>query len=84
LILFGNIDTLYLNGEQVQFGVKLKLTGVNITGSIVLPVSETDLTRFLAVNQTVFSTSQQKIIRTLNVEAHTNHLQIEITGNMEI
>ncbi len=84
LILFSNIDTLHLNGKPVQFSIKLKLTGNNVSGSIVLPQSKTTLDAFFAANRLIFSNTHRKTIRLLNIEAHTNHFQIEITGNTGI
>lgn len=37
LILFSNLDSLVLNGQEVLFITKLKLTGNNVIGSIVFP-----------------------------------------------
>ncbi len=81
LILFSNMDTLQLNNVSVLFHTKLKLTGIDVIGSILLPTTESILNNFLSINQGIFTDTQNRIIQVLNIEAQTNHLQIEISGN---
>ncbi|WP_230968359.1 hypothetical protein [Nostoc sp. WHI] len=83
LILFSNLDSLILNGQQVLFATKLKLTGKNVVGSIVFPdASLKELEYFLEVNIKNFNSTQKVIIKKLALEAQNNHkLKIEVSSN---
>lgn len=83
LILFSNLDSLTLNEEPVFFIPKLKLTGKNVTNSIVFPeASLEEIECFLNVNTNVFNKNHKNIIRKLALEAQNNNkLKIEISGN---
>jgi hypothetical protein len=82
LILFSNLDSLSLNGQPVSFITKLKLTGKNVTGSIVFPDASSELESFLAANLKIFNISQKEIIRKLALEAENNpKLKIEVASN---
>ncbi|BAY39498.1 hypothetical protein NIES2111_38740 [Nostoc sp. NIES-2111] len=83
LILFSNLDSLTLNEKAVLFVPKLKLTGKNVTHSIVLPeASSEEIEFFLKVNNNIFNNNQKSIIRKLALEAQNNNkLRIEISGN---
>ncbi|WP_292854014.1 hypothetical protein [Nostoc sp. NMS8] len=83
LILFSNLDSLVLNGQEVLFVTKLKLTGNNVIGSIVFPdASLEELKYFLEVNVKNFNTNQKIIIKKLALEAENNQkLQIEVSSN---
>ncbi|MBD2503455.1 hypothetical protein [Anabaena azotica] len=83
LILFSNLDSLTLNEKPVSFVPKLKLTGKNVTSSIVFPeASSKEIENFITVNTNTFSSNQKNIIRKLALEAQNNNkLKIEISGN---
>ncbi|MEH2301517.1 MAG: hypothetical protein V7K88_21625 [Nostoc sp.] len=83
LILFSNLDSLMLNGQEVLFVTKLKLTGNNVVGSIVFPdASLEELEYFLEVNIKIFNTNQRAIIKKLALEAQNNQrLKIEVSSN---
>jgi len=82
LILYSNIDVLQLDGQQVEFSVKLNLTGKNIRGSIILPCSQATMQDFLKSNSDVFSPKEQDIMRNLSLESQRNdHLEVEIRAN---
>ncbi|MEL6459575.1 MAG: hypothetical protein AAFQ91_15160 [Cyanobacteria bacterium J06621_15] len=83
LILFSNLDSLTLNGQDVDFITKLKLTGININGTIIFPDASSDeLGIFLQANNSIFNDKQKVIIRNLALEAqHNQRLKIEITSN---
>ena len=85
LILFYNLDSLILNGQQVSFITKLKLTGNNVIGSIVFPdASAEELEYFLEVNIKIFNTNQKLIIKKLVLEAQNNQrLKIEVSSNFQ-
>lgn len=85
LILFSNLDSLILNGQQVLFVTKLKLTGNNVVGSIVFPdASAEELEYFLEVNIKIFNTNQKLIIKKLVLEAQNNQrLKIEVSSNFQ-
>lgn len=76
LILFSNLDTLSLNGQAMEFAVRLKLTG-RISGSLQLPSTSNMLDVFVTNNQ--LSASQIQLLRQLNEESQQNHrLSIQI------
>ncbi|MGB3651302.1 MAG: hypothetical protein WBA41_08840 [Rivularia sp. (in: cyanobacteria)] len=83
LILFSNLDSLTLDGKSVNFITKLKLTGINIIGSILFPDASTDeLEVFLQANNNIFNNKQKEIIKKLALEArHHQKLKIEIASN---
>jgi len=74
-----------LNGQQVSFITKLKLTGNNVIGSIVFPdASLEELEYFLEVNIKIFNTNQKLIIKKLVLEAQNNQrLKIEVSSNFQ-
>ncbi len=78
LILFANLETLFLADVQVEFVARLKITG-NIEGSLYLPSAETHVNSFCRLNK--FNQRQQRLIELLNKEASNNsRLSILITG----
>ncbi|MEH1855124.1 MAG: hypothetical protein V7L11_26435 [Nostoc sp.] len=83
LILFSNLDSLVLNGQEVLFVTKLKLTGNNVVGSIVFPdASLEELECFLEVNIKNFNKNQKLVIKKLALEAQNNQkLKIEVSSN---
>ena len=82
LILYSNISSLNLNGQQVNFSVRLKLTGRNIREQIILPCILEELEKFLNINGEIFNTREKSTIRTLLIEAQRNeNLEIEIRAN---
>ena len=79
LILYSNMDELFINGEKVDFTTWLKLTG-SVIGSLFLPASAEAVAVFVKANQ--FSPSHCAIIDRLNEETqHNLNLSILITGN---
>ena len=81
-ILYSNIDSLELNGQQVDFSVRLKLTGKNIKGHITLPCSSEEVEEFLRVNSTIFRKREEDTVRKLLVETQRNEkVKIEIRAN---
>ncbi|WP_242040339.1 hypothetical protein [Anabaena subtropica] len=83
LILFSNLDSLILNEKPVLFVPKLKLTGNNVTSSIIFPeASSEEIESFIKVNNNTFNNNQKLIIKKLALEAQNNRkLKIEISGN---
>lgn len=82
LILYSNIDTLQLNEQQVQFSARLKLTGKNVKGRIILPCASEDVEDFLHQNAETFRKKEQETIRKLLTETlRNNNLEIEIRAN---
>jgi hypothetical protein len=80
LILYSNLDSLALNGEPVDFLVKLKITGCGLLGSILFPAaSDHDLSSFLDKNK--FTKAQGNVIIQLRRESLHNKLLIEISSN---
>ena len=82
LILYSNIDSLQLNGQQVDFSVRLKLTGENVRGQITLPDSLEEVEKFLKINASVFNKREENAIRKLLTETQRNeNIKIEIKAN---
>jgi len=82
LVLYSNIDSLQLNGQQVSFSTRLKLTGKGIRDRIVLPSSVEEMERFIEMNSTVFSNKEQTRVRKLLTETQRNsNMEVEIKGN---
>lgn len=80
LILFANLDSLKVNGRNVKFSTRLKLTGYKVKGNIRFPCKESDLRNFVLSNG--FSRTQLELLKKLNLEAtHNKNLTIEIGGN---
>ncbi|MBD2776213.1 hypothetical protein [Iningainema tapete] len=79
LILFSNLEALFLNDTQVDFRTSLKITG-NITGTLYLPNETTTVAEFCQTNS--LSTSKRRLIELLNQETIQNpKLSIVITQN---
>jgi hypothetical protein len=82
LILYSNIDSLQLNDRQVDFSVRLKLTGNNVKGQAVLPCSSEELDEFLRINEAIFSKREKSIVKKLLLESQRNeNIRIEIRAN---
>jgi hypothetical protein len=82
LILYSNIDVLHLNGHQVNFTVRLKLTGKGVENRVVLPCSPEELQIFFRDNATVFRKKEKNIIESLLLEVQRNkNLEVEIGAN---
>ena len=82
LILYSNIDSLQLNGQQVSFSVRLKLTGKGIRGHIILPTSSEEIEDFLKINANIFSKREETTVRRLLMETQRNqNIEIEIRAN---
>ncbi|MGB3691693.1 MAG: hypothetical protein WA865_13570 [Spirulinaceae cyanobacterium] len=80
LILFSNLDSLALGKQTVGFVCKLKLTGKNVVGSIILPNDHERVESFLSANK--FKGNQIEIIRKLSLESRKNkNLEVEISNN---
>ncbi|MBE9237716.1 hypothetical protein IQ227_17195 [Anabaena aphanizomenioides LEGE 00250] len=83
LILFSNLDSLKLDGKPVNFVTRLKLTGKNIVGDIILPdATPQELENFLAANSKNFKPKQKEIIKKLVIESTKNDkIKIQISAN---
>ncbi|WP_190721047.1 hypothetical protein [Anabaena lutea] len=78
LILFSNLDSLYLDNVQVEFRTQLKITG-RIEGSLYLPNDNAAVVSNFCKNNN-FSNTLRKIIDLLNQETIKNpKLKIIIT-----
>ncbi|MBD2296579.1 hypothetical protein H6G06_24635 [Anabaena sphaerica FACHB-251] len=86
LILFSNLDSLTLDGKPVDFVTKLKLTGKNVVGSIVLPdATMQEVEYFLQTNTKIFPKKHKEIIRKLALEAENNQkLKIQVSCNSNL
>ena len=81
LIIFSNLSSLQLDGIEVPFLVRLKLSGRGISTKVVLPCSEAELSHFFEQNNT-FRRSHKDLIKKLQLEAMNNQsLTIEIGAN---
>jgi hypothetical protein len=69
LILFSNLETLFVGDEQINFIARLKITGMLI-GSLSLPADDLSIQNFCLTNK--LRQSQSKIIISLNQEATVN------------
>lgn len=84
LILYSNLDNLYLGEKQLQFSCRLKLTGINIKSKIILSEStqNQELERFIENNIFIFTNQDIGIIYKLLLEVKRNKkLNILITNN---
>jgi hypothetical protein len=82
LILYSNMDSLRLNDCQVDFSVKLKLTGRNVKSQILLPCSVNQVKEFLRINADIFGKKEKDILEKLLLETQRNErIEIEIRGN---
>lgn len=80
LILFSNLEYLYLGDNQVEFATRLKITG-RINGSLHLPNDDAVITEFCHNNS--FKKNQVKIVQSLNLETKQNSkLNVLITSNV--
>lgn len=80
LALFSNIDTLSLEDKQVEFAVRLKLTGKGLRDMLTMPCSSCELEQFLSKN--TFTRRQVAVIRRLQVECfHNPRIQVHIAPN---
>ncbi|MBP0029828.1 hypothetical protein [Roseofilum sp. Guam] len=80
LILFQNLQNLNLDGQHIDYCVKLKLTGKGVRDSILLPDEESKMNNFFSKNIVVFNDTHQKIIKGLLQESMYNKkLKIEIS-----
>jgi hypothetical protein len=83
LILYSNLDALYLDSIPVNFKSRLKLTGRKVSGSLSMPCDENSLIQFLGNNKGRYSRREEEILRRLNQEASNNKkLEIQITHNI--
>jgi len=82
LILYSNIDSLFLNGEKVEFITRLKLTGKNIKENITLPCRLDQLRDFFVNNINILSEQEMSTIRQLLLESTSNqNIRVEIGAN---
>jgi len=80
LALFSNIDALLLEGQKVDFIVRLKLTGKDIYGTLFMPCSSCELDQFIAENR--LNERKVKVIRGLYDEClYNKRIQIHIAPN---
>jgi hypothetical protein len=78
LILYGNLKQLYLDGQEIAFRVRLKITG-GFAGRLLLPENETSVTSFCTQNR--FTRQQTSLVIGLNKEASTNpRLSVLLSG----
>ncbi len=81
LILFMNLQNLFLNDVEVEFITKLKLTG-KIIGSLTLPSTQNSIDDFSNINK--LRSNQKNILTLLNQEMYNNsNVQVLITGRNE-
>ena len=82
LIPYASLHSLQLNGEAVQFSVRLKLTGFKIVSQVMLPATPETLETFFTANAGILNESDHRVIQLLNQEAEQNdRLEISIGGN---
>jgi len=80
IALFSNIDALILEGQKVDFVVRLKLTGKDIYGTLFMPCSSCELDRFITENR--LNERRSKVIRGLYDEClYNKRIQIHIAPN---
>ncbi|KJH70184.1 hypothetical protein [Aliterella atlantica] len=80
LILFSNLEYLYLDDNPVEFTTRLKLTG-KVNGSLHFPNETTAIEEFCHINS--FKKNQIKIVQSLNLETKQNSkLNVLITSNV--
>jgi hypothetical protein len=78
LILYTNLDELYLSGKRIDFSTRLKITG-NLVGSLQLPSETGEMARFSEMNR--LKRTEQALLSLMNDEASQNrNLQISIAG----
>ncbi len=78
LILFSNIDELYVNGERTPFHTRLKCTAKNLHSSLTLPCNADEISTFITQHKAL--ASKRPILERLNLEAEKNRLEISIGG----
>ncbi len=79
LILFANMDELYLNNTRVSFRVRLKLTGA-LQGQLTFPATAAEINDFATRN--ALQPSHIARLKLLQEEATANpRLEIEVTSN---
>ncbi len=82
LILYSNLSSLNLNGQAVKFLAKLKLTGNDILGKLILPCDDQEINFFMINNESLFNSQEKQIIKLLSEEPKNNQkLIIEIASN---
>ena len=82
LIPYASLHSLQLNGEAVQFSVRLKLTGFRIVSQVMLPTAPETLKTFFTHNTGILNEADHRVIHLLNQEAEQNdRLEISIGGN---
>ena len=82
LIPYASLHSLHLNGQAVQFSVRLKLTGFNVLSQVLLPANPDTIEAFFTTNLGILKESDQRVIHLLNQEAEQNdRLEISIGGN---
>ena len=82
LIPYASLHSLQLNGEAVQFSVRLKLTGFRIVSQVMLPATPETIEAFFTHNTGILNEADHRVIHLLNQEAEQNdRLEISIGGN---
>ena len=82
LIPYSSLHSLQLNGEAVQFSVRLKLTGFRLVSQVMLPATPETIEAFFTHNTGILNESDHRVIHLLNQEAEQNdRLEISIGGN---
>ncbi len=84
LILYSNIAELRLNSTPVPFKARLKLTGRQIRGALLMPCDDAALQLFIATNAQHCSDVTAQLLHNLNQEAkHNRNLEVHITPNVD-
>jgi len=83
LILYSNLDKLYLNSKQVDFLSCLKLTSKKVRGSLTMPCKEDAIAQFLDINKITMKQKEETTLQQLNQEASNNQkLIVKIESNI--
>jgi hypothetical protein len=84
LILYSNLDSLYLDSKPVDFRSRLKLTGEKVSGLISMPCNDDSLLEFLNQNKGKYSRREEDTLLRLNQETSNNRkLEIQISSNKQ-
>lgn len=81
LILYSNLNTLHLEGEQVKYSTRLKLTG-KVKGYLKLPARREEIDSFFRQNTLGLKSAHKMLIERLQDEVSANrNLEIVIKSN---
>ncbi len=83
LILYSNLDTVYLDSQPVNFQSCLNLTGKKVSGKLIMPCDHSEMSQFLNRNKGNYTKKEEETLSKLNREASSNKkLVIQISSNM--